>query len=277
MKKVLLLLAVTLPLLFVGCSKDDDNEIQTIDVNSIDITFPNDNQKIGVGQLVIASIDVKNNKSLTYNWSDEYGFISDKDTLNWIPTKKGTQTLKLELKNKTTTKTITKNVQVFECDYRLCFWGQDMFDIMIDEAANVAKLHNTTNKPITSYLPSYIVYTDLDDATIGHAYMLDSDFKVYGGLDMFTKTYPSTQYNNYLSDYDNERNKLIAKYGTPITNDTIWNRLVGNSPAYFGTNLVNGNVELKATWENESTKIVLQIKKGTSSGTVSFNTGYQKK
>ncbi len=267
MKKIFLLLTV-LAFVFAGCSKDDDPIENTPNLSEIKIS----KEKVGVGQLIVASckVSVPNNDTLNlaYEWKDDYGFIYNKKDLNWRPTKAGNQTITLTVKNGSQSTTKTTNVTVYDCDYRLTLWNENSADVMISEMPK---------KPVTSYLPDYLFYLDENDNTIGHAYVLNSNLNIIGGMDLYTKKYSFGEYNGYYEDYKKYRQELIAKYGNPVSENKILDPSAVDEEEFFGDYVLLGKLEFQSKWETKTTNILLNLKKGSTSGTVSLATIYTKK
>lgn len=284
MKKFLftILALVGLVVAFSGCSKDDEPRLEII-ADGITIKIPKDG-RIGVGQLVIASTDVKNSKDgLSYMWKDQHGFTSKKDTLYWFPTNEGEQQITLTLTQNGMSKTLSKRINVEKCDFRLCFWEQTMAEIVVNELAHTAYYQKKVNKPITSELPEFIVYKDTENPDLLYAYALDKQLKSIGGIESYSISHSVdasdlSGYNVYLQDYDNIKADLIQKYGKPITDKTNYKYdFTDKNPKYLGYNIVFGSCSLEATFLSKNSNITLQMKSGRKYGTATINVIYKKK
>lgn len=285
MKKFLLTtLAIIGVVLALGaCSSDEPNEPIQILADAITITTPKNN-RIGVGQIVIASTDIKSSKEgLSYHWKDQYGFSSSKDTLAWFPTKAGKQTISLLLSQNGVKKTLTKEVNVEEGDFRLCFWGQTMAEIVVNELAHAAYYQKKVNKPITSELPEFIVFKDTENPDLLYAYALDKQFKSIGGIEAYAISHnvdasDLSGYNVYLQDYDKIKTDLVRKYGQPITDNINYKYdFTDKDPKYLGYNIVFGSCSLETTFSAKNSSITLRMKNGSKYGTAAINVVYKQK
>lgn len=285
MKKFLLTtVAIVGVVLALGaCSGDEPSEPTQIIADAITITTPKNN-RIGVGQLVIASTDIKSSKDgLSYLWKDQYGFSSTKDTLGWFPTKAGRQTISLTLNQKGVSKTLTKDVNVEECDFRLCFWGQTMAEIIANELVHTAYYQQKVNNPIISGLPEVIAFKDTENPNLLYAYALDEQFKSIGGIETYSISHSVdasdlSGYNVYLQDYDNIKTDLVQKYGQPTTDKTNYKYdFTDRNPKYLGYNVVFGSCSLETTFSAKNSSITLQMKNGGKYGTATINVVYKKK
>ena len=284
MKKLLTMIALAgLMVAFSGCSSNKE-ELESILADQIEITKPKQGGKIGVGQLVIASVDIKSNKKgLSYLWTDGNGFSSNKDTLGWFPSVPGKQEISLVLRNGNQTKELRMPVTVYECDYRLCFWGQKMADIIVNELAYSAYYFEKINKPITSGLPEFIAFQDTETPNLLYAYVLDEQLKSAGGIEVYSISHDVDasdleSYNVYLQDYEQHKKSLISKYGQPITDENNYKYdFTDKSPKYLGYNVVFGSCVLKTTFSAKNSSIILQMKNGNKYGTATINVVYKKK
>lgn len=261
MKSLIFTLLAVFALVFSGCSKDDDSP--KISLSEIKIT----NEKIGVGQLIVGECNVQFEGNITYEWKDDYGFLSDLKVLNWKPSKSGNQKIYLTVKSGNIVATQEKVVNVYDCDYRYAFWGQDMADIMIYEMPN---------KPVLSFLPDKLFYTEPNDINTGHAYVITNS-KVTGGIDAYIKKYPFGEYNGYIDDFKLRSAELSQKYGKPIKEEKILAPTAVDEEEFYGDYVLIGKLELRNTWETSTNTIILNLKKGSTSGTVSFMATYRKK
>ena len=284
MKKFLLTMLALVGLVVVlpGCSKGDEPTPKII-ADGITITTPKD-VRIGVGQLVIASTDVKSSKDgLSYMWKDQHGFTSKKDTLSWFPTNEGEQQITLTLTQNGVSKTLSKRINVEKCDFRLCFWGQPMTEIVVNELAHTAYYQKKVNEPITSELPEFIAFKDTENPDLLYAYALDKQLKSIGGIENYSISHSVdasdlSGYNVYLQDYDNIKADLIQKYGQPITDKTNYKYdFTDKNPKYLGYNIVFGSCSLEATFLSKNSNITLQMKSGRKYGTATINVIYKKK
>lgn len=285
MKKILFTMIALVGMVFalVACSGDESSEPIQIIADAITITTPKNN-RIGVGQLVIASTNITSNKDgLSYHWKDNYGFSSFKDTLNWFPTKAGKQTISLSLSQNGVTKTLTKEVNVEECDFRLCFWGQTMGEIIVNELAYTAYYFKKINKPITSGLPEVVAFQDTENPNLLYAYALDKELKSIGGIETYSISHNVDasnleNYNVYLQDYEQHKKHLIEKYGQPITDKTNYKYdFTDRDSKYLGYNVVFGSCSLETTFSAKNSSITLQMKNGSKFGTAIINVTYKKK
>lgn len=66
--------------------------------------------------------------------------------------------------------------------------------------------------------------------------------------------------NMYISDYDNLKEKLIRKYGQPISDTHYWSRdLYKDDPQYWGFAVSIGDLRYFAMWETPQTSITLAL------------------
>lgn len=284
MKKILIttIAIIGMVVAFSGCSKDDE-VIPEIIADGITITTPKDG-RIGIGQLVIASTDVKSSKDgLSYMWKDQYGFTSKKDTLNWFPKQEGGQQITLTLTQNGVSKTFSKRINVEECDFRLCFWGQTMGEIIVNELAYTAYYFKKINKPITSGLPEVVAFQDTENPNLLYAYALDKQLKSIGGIETYSISHNVDasnleNYNVYLQDYKQHKKHLIEKYGQPITDKTNYKYdFTDRDSKYLGYNVVFGSCSLETTFLSKNSNITLQMKSGSKYGTATINVIYKKK
>lgn len=285
MKRFLLtaIAIVGVVLAFGACSKDEPNEPTQIIADAITITRPKNN-RIGVGQLVIASTNITSNKDgLSYHWKDQYGFSSSKDTLSWFPTQEGEQQITLILAQNGVSKTLSKRINVEECDFRLCFWGQTMAEIIVNELAHTAYYQQEVNNPITSGLPEIIAFKDTENPNLLYAYALDEQFKSIGGIETYSISHNVDasnleNYNVYLQDYEQHKKHLIEKYGQPITDKTNYKYdFTDRNSKYLGYNVVFGSCSLETTFSAKNSSITLQMENGSKYGTATINVAYKKK
>ncbi|MEE9356474.1 MAG: hypothetical protein V3U75_12865 [Methylococcaceae bacterium] len=69
-----------------------------------------------------------------------------------------------------------------------------------------------------------------------------------------------TNRNDYISDYDNLKDKLIEKYGKPLTEGDLWkNDLYKNDPQNWGLAVSIGHLIYLAKWETDRTDINLAL------------------
>ncbi len=282
-KNLLTTIALVGLVMSLGCSKDEPNEPTVILADGITITTPKNN-RIGIGQIVIASTNIKSSKDgISYLWKDEHSFTSTKDTLRWFPTKVGEQTIFLTLRQNGTSKTLTKKVNVEECDFRLCFWGQDMAEVIGNELVYTAYYHKKVNKPIMSGAPQFIAFQDIEDSNLMYAYYFDRQLNVLAGIDIYSIQHNVNAsdlegYNEYLKDYEKQKIHLTSKYGKPVTDEINYKfDFTDKSPKYLGYNVVFGSCTLKTTYVTKSSKITLQMKNGEKYGTATIDVFYEKK
>lgn len=279
MKKVLFTLGILL-ISLSGCSKkNNEAPLRIIETSEILLKHPENPNRIGVGQFVRAYVTIKGDKTgFSYLWKDQYGFSSSKDTVSWFPSKTGKQKLELKLQVGGATKTLHREFDIKQCDYRLCFWGESMADIIVNEVTNSAYYHNKPNMPKTDKLPAYFYFVDPKDETIIYGYFLDENLNVKKGVDAYMREYDEEEWNNYARDFEKKKQEITQMYGKPQSDEIIWISSSANrDPKYLGRNIVNGACELKTTYSTRSTNIVLKMERGSRYGTVLFGAVYSKK
>lgn len=266
--KKLIQIIVCLSILFSACSKQDMNQPPTVS----DIRLLKD--KIGVGQLIVGTVDITDPENDTlnikYHWTDDYGFSSDGQDVNWRPSKAGQQNIQVTIVDGENIITKTKTVIVYECDYRLSLWGDGMDEIIINEFPK-------TPDDLTS--SGALVYVDPNNANLAYAFYLDNNFILYAGADLYGKKYLFGSYNNYIFDFETYRAAFIAKFGNPTRQDTIWSSNMIGPELYktrkenWGDALMLKYLKLYSYWYVNGNKIILQL---FNNGSIIFATTYQK-
>lgn len=283
--KKLLFLSVAISLALSSCSRNEEDiaeDIAQVSIGEITITTPEAGQKIGVGQLVTANVNVLSDTTkLKYSWSDDYGYQWNNKELNWFPSKTGIQKIRVSVSNGVSTKSVEKQVEVSNCDYRLCFWGQSVSDMLLNEVAYHSYYYKKLIDPKIS--SDFYIFQDVNDPSIAHGYRFNSDLNITGGVDLFIKDHNISgdnleDYNVYINDYNTIKQELTTKYGQPTSDEiTYLYDYTDRSPKYLGYNVVFGSTKMKTVFETDRTTIVMEAKLAKKYGALNMTVVYLKK
>lgn len=83
--------------------------------------------------------------------------------------------------------------------------------------------------------------------------------------------------NKYIDDFKSRSAELSLKYGKPVKEEKILAPTAIDDEELYGDHVVKGKLELRNTWETSTTTIILNLKKGSTSGVVAFSAIYLKK
>ncbi|GEM_PF-5771078 len=228
--------------------------------------------KIAVGQYIIlkstTTQGAEMDRGLTYNWTGTDGFQSAEPEARWIPSKNGSQAITLTLSSgkKSTSKSMSFNV--VEPNFRLGLWGNTRSEIQLYEL----KAGNKSTSPNEEAM----LYAG-ENSTAFDGYIMNNNI-LNGAATIYTARY-STNYVQYVNDYNYYLSKLIAKYGTPKTNLIYYKTEairdeIRAYPNRLGETIVNGDASLQATWTIADADIAIVIYKNETSGNLTFGTAY---
>lgn len=228
--------------------------------------------KIAVGQYItLKSITAKGDamdREFDYNWTGTDGFKSTEAEASWVPSKNGNQTITLTLSSgkKSTSKSASFNV--VEPNFRLGLWGNTRSEIQLYESKAGNELISSNGE--------FMVYIG-ENSMDADGYVINNNALI-GAATVYTERY-STNYMQYVNDYNNYLSKLIAKYGTPKTNmlyyktEAIRDELK-TYPNRLGDMIINGDVRLQAVWSVADSDIAITIYKNETLESLIFGTTY---
>ncbi len=133
-------------------------------------------------------------------------------------------------------------------DFRKATWGMSKEQVKLSEdiepvlEEEYALMYNTS----VSNMECRIVYLFLD-------YLL-----LTSGSYTFVEKHSDEI--NYIMDYNDVKDRLVEKYGTPKSTDVNWsNDLYQDEPEHHGLAVCLGHLAFMSTWETDSTDIVLSL------------------
>ncbi len=137
-------------------------------------------------------------------------------------------------------------------DFRKTKWGMTEAAVKATESSAPTKEQAKGSKQIVVYkdtvsgLPCYVVYIFLNDKLVRTKYIA---------------TVEHTNKAACLSDFEVLASALREKYGNPKSDDSFWsNDLYKENPDEWGMAVAVGHLSKYATWETDTTKIVLALR-----------------
>ena len=232
-------------------------------------------EKIVVGQYNEITSDVSDADtdagSLTYSWSISDGFKGTASKAEWTPAKSGSQTISLTVSDGDKSVTKTKDVSVSEADFRRAIWGNTRTEVQLYELK--------AGKNPTGNTPEYLVYQGTNTNSLDLYVMTDN--VVSEGITGYTNSY-SSNYNQYIVDYNNVVNALKAKYGNYASNKIYYKDVdardrLSAHPELWADAVVAGDARLVAVWNVGNNTISHELFRSASTGNATSATYYFRK
>jgi hypothetical protein len=132
-------------------------------------------------------------------------------------------------------------------NFRKTKWGMSKKEVKKTETGKIVRDDEKVlvYNGIVSNIDALIVYIFASDKLVRAKYM-------------FTPKH--TNKNDYLIDYDNVKETLTKKYGSPQPDDSYWrNELYKDDYSEWGFAVSLGHLTYSSEWETENTKILLML------------------
>lgn len=246
---------------FISCSEDKE------DINNeIILDISADRENIGVNQF--CNLSVKSNLSgCTYKWSDNDSIFERGDScVKWKPLSTGEHIIEVHAEKDHYCSSITKRINVKECDFGIGQWGNSKEDIC--EFEDGVLVSGSINKLVfKGGTLDMMVYTPCTDWE--KVYFFDNEKRLNKGMKVIHTFWEVYDMSLPFYDFKQTTEYFVGLYGNYISSSLTQ---IGESEYDYinaAKALINGDIILSSYFETERSIIELKFYKRDPSYTYS--------